>query len=419
MSVLAITGARVICPASGHDAMATLVVRDRVIAGLGQGEPPGDAEVIDGRGLVLAPGLIDAGVFRADAAACHAGGITSVVLMPDQAPPLDEPALVAFAQRMGKPDVWVHPLAAATRGLAGTELAEIGLCQAAGEVGVATGRQAIGNAKVMQRLLAYASAFGLTVVTHAEDPGLTDGAVATESETATRLGLAAAPALAEYLALVRDVRLAEATGARLHVRQVTTAEGLAVVRAAQARGLPITAGITPAHLFLNDVALHGFRSFARLSPPLRDERDRQAMLAGVADGSITVLASGHDPRTQEDKRQPFADAQPGMAGAETLLALGLGLVRDGVLDLPQLLAMLTVNPARIFGLSGGTLQLGAAADLVLFHEAAPWRIDSNSLRGANTPFDGVPTQGRVMLTMKGGDRVWVDSSFAGGLLPAP
>jgi dihydroorotase len=418
MTPLAITGARVICPASGHDAVATLVIRDRVIAGLGQGDAPSDAEVIDGTGLVLAPGLIDAGVFRADAAACHAGGITSVVLMPDQAPPLDDPALVAFAQAMGKPDVWVRPMAAATRGLAGDELAEIGLCQAAGAVGVATGRSAIASAKVMHRLLAYATTFGLPVVTHAEEPGLTAGAVAAESETATRLGLAAAPALAEYLALVRDIRLAEATGARLHVRQVTTAEGLAVVRAAQARGVKVTAGITPAHLWLNDLAVTGFRSFARLSPPLRDERDRQAMLAGVADGSISVLASGHDPRSQDDKRQPFADAQPGMAGAETLLALGLGLVRDGIIAPPQLLAMMTVNPARIFGLSGGTLQLGAPADLMLFHEHAPWRIDSGTLRGANTPFDGLPTQGRVMMTIKGGERVWVDSSLANGLPPA-
>ena len=404
---LALTGARVICPATGHDGIATILLKDRKVAGIGQSEPPSDATVIDARGLVVAPGIIDAGVFKADTAAANAGGITRMVLMPDQSPPLDEPALVAYAQGSGKPDVWVHPLAAATRGLNGAELAEIGLAKAAGAVGVATGRHAIADARVMHRLLAYAHGHGLTVVSHAEDPALTAGAVATAGEYATRLGLAAAPAFAESLAISRDCRLAEATRAALHIRQVTTAEGLAVLAAARARGVDVTAGITPAHLFLNDMAVSGFRSFARLSPPLRDERDRLAAIEGIRAGLITILSSGHDPQSQEDKRQPFADARAGMAGAETLLSLGLGLVRDGVIDLPRLVAMLSLNPARRFGLIAGTLQLGAPADLVVFDEAAPWRIDGRKFHGAgNTPFDSVPTAGIVRMTIKGGDVVW-------------
>jgi dihydroorotase len=406
---IAITGARVVCSAGGVDRITNLLVRDRLIAGIGDAAPPADARVIDGRGLVLAPGLIDAGVFRADAAAAQAGGITRVLLMPDQSPPLDDPAMVAFAQAVGKPHVWVHPLVAATRGLKGDELAEIGLARAAGAVGVATGRGGIASSAVMHRLLSYATAFQLPVVTHAEDLALTAGAVATEGDYATRLGLPAAPAFAEALAIARDIRLAESTGAALHIRQVTTAEGAALVRAAQARGLPVTAGITPAHLFLNETAVAGFRSFARLSPPLRSEADRLAVIEAVRDGTISVLASGHDPRTQEDKRQPFAEAAPGMAGAQTLLALSLGLVRDGVLPLPRLLAMMAANPARIFGLAAGTLQLGAPADLVLFDEGAPWRIDGDQFLGAgNTPFDGLPVQGRVRTTIKGGDVVWQD-----------
>ena len=406
---IAITGGRVICPASGHDGIATILLRDRLVAGIGNADPPSDAAVIDARGLVVAPGIIDAGVFRADTAAANAGGITRMVLMPDQSPPLDEPALVAYAQGSGKPDVWVHPLAAATRGLRGEELAEIGLAQAAGAVGVATGRGAIADARVMHRLLAYARAFGLTVVTHAEDAALTAGAVATAGEYATRLGLAAAAAFAETLAIIRDCRLAEATGAALHIRQVTTAEGIAAVAAARARGVDVTAGITPAHLMLNDMAVAGFRSFARLSPPLRDERDRLAAIEGVRDGTITILSSGHDPQSQEDKRQPFADARAGMAGAQTLLALGLGLVRDEVIDLSRLVALLSTNPARRFGLVAGTLQLGAPADLVLFDEGAPWRIDGDLFHGAgNTPFNGLPTAGRVRMTIKGGDVVWED-----------
>lgn len=407
MKPLAIVNARVIDPGSGHNAITTVLLRDRSIVGIGNHAPPSDAEIIDGNGLVLAPGLIDAGVFRADAQACHAGGITRIVLMPDQRPPLDDPALVAFAQQMGKPDVWVHPLVAATRGLAGQELAEIGLGQAAGAVGVATGRAGLSSSAVMHRLLSYSRAFDMVVVTHAEDDALTAGAVATEGDYATRLGLAAAPAFAEALAVARDIRLAEATGARLHVRQVTTAEAIALIRAARSRGVRVTAGVTPAHWLLNETAVAGFRSFARLSPPLRTDDDRRAVEAGIADGTITIIASGHDPRTQEDKRLPFADAQPGMAGAETLLALALSLVRSGALTLIQALATMTSAPAALFGLPGGTLSPGSPADLMLFDEAAPWRIDGDGFTGAgNTPFDGLPVAGRVRMTIKGGELVW-------------
>lgn len=405
--MIAITGARVIDPATGFDAVATVLLHDRVVAAVGAMAIPSDAEIIDATGLVLAPGLIDAGVFRADPAACHAGGITRIVLMPDQRPPLDDPALVAFAQAMGKPDVWVHPLVAATRDLAGQELAEIGLGQAAGAVGVATGRQAIASSAVMHRLLAYSRAFDMTVVSHAEDPALTAGAVATEGDYATRLGLAAAPAFAESLAIARDIRLAEATGARLHLRQVTTAEGIDLVRAAKARGLSVSAGVTPAHWLLNETAVAGFRSFARLSPPLRSDADRRAVEAAIGDGTISVIASGHDPRSQEEKRLPFADALPGMAGAETLLALALSLVRNGTLSLAEALKTMTATPAALFGLPGGTLAVGAPADIILFDEQAPWRIAGDRFIGAgNTPFDGIPVAGRVRMTIKGGDMVW-------------
>ena len=405
--MIAITGARVIDPATGFDAVATVLLRDRVVGAVGASAIPSDARVIDAAGLVLAPGLVDAGVFRADPAACHAGGITRIVLMPDQRPPLDDPALVAFAQAMGKPDVWVHPLVAATRDLAGQELAEIGLGQAAGAVGVATGRLGIASSAVMYRLLAYSRAFDMTVVSHAEDAVLTAGSVATEGEYATRLGLAAAPAFAESLAVARDIRLAEATGARLHLRQVTTAEGLDLVRAARARGVAVSAGVTPAHWLLNETAVAGFRSFARLSPPLRSDADRRAVEAAIGDGTISVIASGHDPRSQEEKRLPFADAAPGMAGAETLLALALSLVRNGTLSLAAALKTMTAAPAALFGLPGGSLAVGAPADIVLFDEQAPWRIAGDRFIGAgNTPFDGIPVAGRVRMTIKGGDIVW-------------
>ena len=388
--------------------LGSVLVADREIVAVGAVELPSNCQIIDAKGLTIAPGLIDAGVFKADWRACHAGGITRVMLMPDQKPPLDNPAMIGFAWGATKPHIWVHPLAAATRGLLGAELAEIGLCQAAGAVGVATGRAGIADSGVMYRLMQYAAGFDLVVVSHAEDATLTGDAVATDGEVATRLGLPAAPAFAEALAVARDLRIAEATGARLHFRQVTTAESIALVRAAKARGVAVTCGVTPGHFLMSEQSVSGYRSFARLSPPLRSEDDRQAVLAGLADGTIDCIASGHDPRSQEDKRLPFADAEPGMIGAETLLALALTLVRDGRMTQDALLATMTANPARIFGLPAGHIAPGQPADLMLFDAGAPWRIDADATLASagNTPFDGMPTQGRVALTMKGGETVW-------------
>ncbi len=369
--------------------------------------PDGEVESIDGRGQWLAPGIIDLGVFATDKPAFHFGGITRAALMPDQSRPLDDPGLIERAAKAGKPDLWVHPLAAATRGLEGKELAEVGRMQASGARAIATGRTRIADSGTMLRVLTYAKALGLTVITHAEDEGLTHNAVATDGETATRLGLASAPAIAEAMAVARDLSLVEESGAPLHFRQVTTAKALDLIRAAKARGLPVTCGITPAHLFLSDREVTDFRTFARLQPPLRHEEDRQACLAAIADGTIDVIASGHDPRGPEDKRLPFADAAPGMAGAETLLALSLNLVRDGHIDHQRLFALLAANPARILGVEAGTLQAGQEADLILVDDGAPWKVDSDKMAATagNTPFDGLPVQGRVTAMWKGGQRV--------------
>ncbi|UAK24850.1 dihydroorotase [Sphingomonas nostoxanthinifaciens] len=381
-----------------------VLVRDGHIAAIGGFDVPESVSRIDARGALIGPGLIDVGVFAVDGPAFAAGGITRILLMPDQAQPLDNTALILRAAASGKPGVWVHPLAAATRALEGQELAEIGLMRAAGACGAATGRGWIADSGVMYRLLAYAGAQGLRLVAHAEDGGLAADAVMTEGETATRLGLAAAPPQAEALAIARDLLLVEATGAPLHFRQVTTARGLALVRDAKKRGLPVSCGISPAHLLLADSAVTGFRTFGRLSPPLRDEADRRACLDAVADGTIDLICSGHDPQGPEAKRLPFADAEPGMAGAETLLALALVLVRDGLIDLVRLFDLLAGAPARLFGLPGGRLDVGAEADILLVDPDAPWRITSDAMVAAagNTPFDGLPVQGRVLRTIKGG-----------------
>jgi dihydroorotase len=346
-------------------------------------------------------------VFAVDRAACRAGGIVRVGLVPDQVPVLDDPGIVQRAALIGKPDLWIHPIAAATRGLDGTDLAEMAVCRSAGARAVGTGNRWIADSGVMRRVLAYANDLGITVVTHAEDGGLTKGAVATDGETATRLGLPAAPALAEALAIARDLMLAEDTGAAIHIRQVTTLAGFDLVRAAKRRGVRVTCGITPAHLHLSDIAMSDFRTFAHLSPPLRAEHDRQAAIAAVRDGTIDVIASGHDPRSPEQKRLPFADSAPGMAGAETLLPLALMLVRDEVLTLAALFALLARNPARVLGLDAGTLEVGMPADLLLFDPGAPWQIDGGAMLASagNTPFDGLPVQGRVLRLWKGGREV--------------
>lgn len=384
----------------------SLLVVDGRIAALDPADVPEGAETIDAQGQWLAPGIIDLGVFATDKPAFHFGGITRAALMPDSGP-LDSAGLVERAAKGGKPDLWVHPLAAATKGLAGRELAEIGLMKQAGARAIATGRGRIPDSGVMRRVLSYAAALGLVTIIHAEDEGLTAGAVATDGEMATRLGLASAPAIAESMAIARDLALVEETGAAVHFRQVTTTRGLDLIRAAKAKGLPVLCGITPAHLLLSDTAIGDFRTFARLSPPLRSEDDRQACLAAVADGTIDILASGHDPRGPEDKRLPFAEALPGMAGAETLLALGLGLVRDGHISPGRLFELLAGTPACLLGVDAGRLAAGAEADLILINEGTPWQVDAKKMAAwaGNTPFDGMPVQGRATAMWKGGLRI--------------
>lgn len=377
------------------------------IAALGDISPEAGDLVIDGKGALLVPGLVDFGVFAVDKPAFHFGGITRAALMPDQSPILDLPSRVSYIAKSGKPDLWVHPLAAATRGLGGSELGELALMKEAGARGVATGRRWIADSGVMLRLMQYAAMLDLVVVSHAEDGGLAGAAAATAGEMATRLGLPSAPAEAEALAVARDIALAEMSGARLHLRLVTTRAALDLVRSAKARGVAVTCGVTPAHFMLSDLALAGFRTFARLSPPLRSDAERLAVVEAIGDGTIDVIASGHDPRGPEDKRLPFSDAEPGMAGAETLLAMTLTLVRDGVIDLPRAFALLAATPARLLGVDAGQLAVGMEADLALVDPEKPWIVDSGLMAATagNTPFDGQPTQGRVLALYKGGAEI--------------
>ncbi len=411
MTALTIHNAKLLLPGQAAPISETIIIDKGQIAATGNAAPstpaptPNDTtETIDACGLLVAPGIIDLGVFATDKPAFRFGGITRAALMPDQSPVHDDPATIRFAALKGKPDFWVHPLAAATRDLDGRHMAEIALMKDAGAKGVATGRDWISDSGIMLRIMQYCAALGLPVFVHSEDSGIRGTAVATAGATATLLGLSAAPAIAEAAAIARDLLLAEESGAHVHFRQVTTARGLKLIRQAKQNGLKITCGITPAHLFLSDNAVSDFRTFAKISPPLRNEDDRQACLAAIADGTLDVIMSGHDPRGPEEKRLPFGEALPGMAGAETLLALSLNLVRDGLISTGRLFELLAANPAKILNINAGVIETGREADLIFIDTGSPWQVDSGKMTAmaGNTPFDKLPVQGRVVKMMKGG-----------------
>jgi dihydroorotase len=397
-----ILNGRFVLPGIGEPQTSHLHIDGEQIAEVGRADP--HAESIDAAGLIVAPGIVDLGVFATDKPAFRFGGITRAALMPDQSPVQDDPATIRFAARRGKPDFWVHPLAAATKELDGQHMAEIALMKEAGALAVATGRRWIADSGVMLRLMQYCAMLDLPIIVHSEDSGLAGTSVASDGANATLLGFASASSSSEALAIQRDIVLAEESGAHVHFRQVTTARGINLVREAKAAGLRISCGITPAHLFLSDQALSGYRTFARLSPPLRSEDDRLACIAAVADGTIDVISSGHDPRGPEDKRLPFAEAAPGMAGAETLLALSFNLVREGTVSIGRLFELLATNPARILGVNAGSIEAGKEADLIFIDPDTPWQVDSEKMAAlaGNTPFDKLPVQGRVRKIMKGG-----------------
>ena len=423
---IAFVNARLIDPASGLDAPGGLLVEGGRIAavtpGLDAASVPEDAEMIDCAGHVLAPGLIDMHVFTGEPGEDHketlasagraaaAGGITTIVVLPDTQPVLDDVALIEYVVRRGAETapVHVHPMAAATKGLAGEVLTEMGLLAQAGAVAFTDARRAIGNAAAMYRALCYATTFGHLIVQHAEEPTLADGGCVNEGEMATRLGLAGILPAAESMVIDRDLRLVAATGARYHVAQVSCADSIEAVARAKQAGLAVSCGAAVPHFALNETAVGDYRTFAKTSPPLRRENDRQTVVQAIADGTVDVIVSGHDPQNQESKRLPFAQAAAGIVGLETLLPLALELYHNGGVPLPRLIEAMTAAPARLLRLEGGVLEPGAPADLVLFDLDAPWRIDVAAFAGKskNSPFDGRPVQGKVLRTVVAGATVY-------------
>ncbi|HIJ61858.1 MAG TPA: dihydroorotase [Rhodospirillaceae bacterium] len=423
---IAYVNARLLDPASGLDAAGALLTDGETIVEFGPGlfaaGVPSDVEVVDCAGACLAPGLVDMRVqlrepgeehkesLRSAGEAAVAGGVTSMVCLPNTHPVIDDVATVEFVARRARQIglAKVYPYAAATKQLEGKELSEIGLLAEAGALAFTDGTKALRNAQTMRRALSYAATFGVMIVQHPEEPALAEGGVMNEGEMASRLGLAGIPPAAEAMMLERDMRLVELTGGRYHAAHLCTADGIDIIRRAKARGLPVSCDTAPPYFALNELAVGEYRTFAKLSPPLRSEDDRRAVVQGLRDGTIDAIASDHAPQDQDSKRLPFAQAAFGGVGLETLLPVSLELYHNGHLSLLEIIGLLTAAPARLLNLAAGQLKAGAPADLMVFDADQPHRIAPDNFRSKskNSPFDGRPVQGRVLLTVIDGRLVY-------------
>jgi dihydroorotase len=336
--------------------------------------------------------------------------VTTIICQPDTSPTIDDPATVDFVLRRARDTaiVHVHPMAALTKGLAGEEMTEIGLLKAAGAVAFTDGAKSITNAQVLRRALIYAGDYDALIVHHTEDPFLVGDGVMNEGEFAARLGLLGIPKAAETIMLERDLRLVALTGGRYHAASVTCAESLEVLKRAKDAGLNVTASASINHIALNENDVGPYRTFLKVTPPLRAEDDRKLLVEAVSKGLVDVVMSDHNPQDVETKRQPFADAAPGAIGIETMLSAGLRLVHNGELSLPALLRATSTRPAELLGLPGGTLRNGAPADVIVIDADEPWVLDPADLKSKckNTPFDEARMLGRVVRTIVAGRAVY-------------
>lgn len=418
---IAIVNARLIDPATGREGAGSVLIRNGTIASVEwQSVPATDEGVrrIDAKGQVLTPGLVDLRAFLGEpgaefretlgtgSQAAAAGGVTTVVCRPDTNPVIDDPAIIDFVKRRARDKAVVNVLscAALTKGLEGREITEFGLLLEAGAVAFCDGAKGLRNPQVMRRAMIYARNFDALIMNHVEDPDLRGSGVMNDGEFASRKGLPGIPIEAETVMLERDIRLARASGARYHAAMISCAESVEIVRRAKQDGLRVTCGVSINNLTLNENDVGEYRTFCKVTPPLRHEDDRLAMVAALAEGVIDVVVSDHDPQDVETKRQPFSECADGALGIETMLSAAQRMVQAGQIGLPQLLAALSARPAALIGLSAGRLSVGAPADLVLFDPEAPFVVDKRKLksRAKNSPFDEARLEGVVAMTFVGG-----------------
>ncbi len=421
-----LANARLVDPSRDLDTTGDVLIADGVIRdsrrGIGAAGVPEGTDIVNCAGKIVAPGLIDMRAFVGEPGAGHretfasasraaaAGGITTIVCQPDTSPVIDNSATVDFVLRRARDTaiVNIHPMAALTKGLAGTEMTEIGLLKAAGAVAFTDGARSVMNAQVMRRALTYARDFDALIVHHTEDPHLVGEGVMNEGEFSARLGLMGIPTAAEAVVLERDMRLVALTGGRYHAASLTSAESLDVLKRARDAGLQVTASASINHLTLNENDIGPYRTFLKLAPPLRSEDDRRALVAALASGLIDVVMSDHNPQDVETKRLPFAEAAAGAVGLETMLPAALRLVHNGELDFKTLIRAMSTRPAELLGLPGGTLRAGAPADVIVIDPDTPWVLDPADLKSQckNTPFDEARFSGRVLRTVIGGRTVY-------------
>ncbi len=423
MSRTALVNGRIVDPSQDMDAIGAVLIENDRIAAIGPGiAVPDDAETVDCTGRAITPGLVDARVFVGEPGAEHretiasasaaaaAGGVTSLIMMPDTSPVIDDVALVEFVLRTAREQsmVRIYPSAALTKGLDGKELTEFGLLKKAGAVVLTNGRRMVSNALVMRRAMTYARDFDLVVALETQDEDLAADGVMNEGLFASWLGLPGIPREAEIIMLERDLRIAGLTGARYHAAKISTPDSIEAIRQARRRGAKITCAVSINHLSLNENDIGEYRTFFRLSPPLRDEDDRRAMVQALADGDIDIIVSSHDPQDVDTKRLPFSDAAEGAVGLETLLPAALRLHHNGDVPLTRLIDALSTRPAQIFGLPGGSLEPGRKADIAVIDLDAPWVLAKDDLRSRskNTPFEDARFQGRVTATMVSGKFVF-------------
>jgi dihydroorotase len=417
-----LTNARIVDPSRELDFPGDLLIAEGVIRdakrGIGAAGVPQGTEIVDCKGHIVAPGLIDMRAFVGEPGAEHretlatasqaaaAGGVTTVVCQPDTDPVIDDHAIVDFILRRARDTAIVHiaPMAALTKGLKGQEMTEIGLLKAAGAVAFTDGIKSVTNAQVMRRALSYARDFDVLIVHHTEDPNLIGEGVMNDGELAARLGLHGIPKASETIMLERDLRLVALTGSRYHAASITCRESLDVLKRAKDQGMPVTASASINHLTLNEIDIGSYRTFFKITPPLRTNDDRMALAEAVSSGLIDVIMSDHNPQDVETKRLPFAEAAPGAIGLETMLTAGLRLVHSGELPLLRLLGAMSTRPAELLALPGGTLRAGAPADVIVIDPDIPWVLDPEDLKSKckNTPFDEAKMTGRVIRTIVAG-----------------